>query len=290
MELSGTAVVSVGGTNDTVIVVVNREPVDMVDVSGTTRGLEVFSVVVVLSVTGTAGDHDIFSVYTVVVGMGEVVVSAVFVVGGGTVVVENRGILYAGDSVKVTFIVTVRQSVVSEIKVDVAGVVGATWEMVVAVEVVLSVVIGCGVASGVILLVVKVGTSVADSVDFSEGTVGKDVVPVSTGEGVERGEVVVELVIGKPGRMRIGVFISMVAVVVLVPVVVVLGTVVLSVTAEVSKIIRGTGVDTVTVGIAANECVVVSVVSSFGCTPAEVVTVAGLSAVVVGCGVEGEVE
>lgn len=88
----GTAVVSVKGF------VENRRSEDMVDVSGTTSGLDAALLMVVLPVTGTPTDQEVLSVKGVDVDTVEAVVS---------VAVETMGILDAGDSGTATFFVVV---------------------------------------------------------------------------------------------------------------------------------------------------------------------------------------
>lgn len=114
-----------------------------------------------------------------------------------------------------------------------------------------------------------------DSVVFAEETVDRVRGPVSTRGEVRGGEVVVEDVLGKPGGMGVvvvGGTLSTVTGFVLVSVytvvVVVLGTVVLSVTVEVSETSDGPGLETVTIGVTMAEGVVAFVVSSVGCTTA----------------------
>lgn len=88
--------------------------VDTVDIFGISGGLEVAValVMVVLSVTGTAADQDVFSVKTVDLDKGAVVVSACAVPD-------------AGESVIDTFFVIVLQSVVAEEERDGMCVLGA---------------------------------------------------------------------------------------------------------------------------------------------------------------------
>lgn len=131
-----------------------------------------------------------------------------------------------------------------------------------------------GLMYGVVLLMVKGATGVTDSVDLAEVTVGKDTVPVWTGGEVGRGGEVVEAVLGKAGGMGVVVFAgsrSTVTGFVLVSVnvvVAVLVTVVLSVTIDVSESGAGLGLEEVTAGVTAAECVVATVVSLAGCTTA----------------------
>jgi len=226
------------------------------------------------------------------VEVGKVEVVASIILGGGTVVVETKGILDTGDSGMVTFFVVVRQSVIAEVEADGVGVVGAAREMVVVsnsetvAEVVWSVckilsdVTDGDVVSGVVLLVVKGVTGV---VVFAEVSDGKDTVFVSSGGEVGTGKVVVELRVNG----GVAVIFSTAAAFVLVPVptvVAVLGAVVLCVTVEVSETGAGTGLEAVVIEATAAERVVVSVVSSFGSTTAGVVNVVGPSAEVVVCG------
>lgn len=296
-----TVVVSVTDTDGTIGFVVAGGPVDLV--SGASGGLEV----VVLAVVGMASDEEVLSVYVVVVDTaGGVVVSVISRGGGAAVVVLAAGIFEAMDSDMVTFFV-VCQSVAAEVAGG-AVVVSATWAEVdvsisgaVVVEVVSSVGVVCtilsvvttatgglvvsGVMYGVVLLMVIGATGVTDSVVFAEMTVGKVTVLVSTGGEVGRGEVVVEAVLGKPevmGIVVVGGILSTVTGFVLVSVynvVVVLGTVVLSVTVEVSETGAGPGLEVVPIGVTATECVVAFVVSSVGCTTAggEVVMAVGPS-------------
>lgn len=108
----GTAVVSVKGF------VENRRSEDMVDVSGTTSGLEVALLMVVIPVTGTPTDQEVLSVKGVDVDTVETVVS---------VAVETMGILDAGDSDTVTFFVDVCCSVsVDVVKTNDEVVLGVT--------------------------------------------------------------------------------------------------------------------------------------------------------------------
>lgn len=213
--------------------------------------------------------------------------------GGGTaIVVVATCISDTVDSCVVTFLVVVLQCVVAEVGADGEVVVGTTWsgcevcssaagvvEDVGSVGVtgrILSVVTGgvvvSGLMYGVVLLMVKGATCATDSVVVAEVTIGRDTVPVSIGGEVRRGEEVVEAVLGKPGG--IGVVVlggsrSTVTVFVLVSVYAVvaeLGTVVLSVTMDVSETGAGVGLEEVTIGVTAAECVIASVVSLVGWT------------------------
>lgn len=211
--------------------------------------------------------------------------------GGGTaIVVVATCISDTVDSCVVTFLVVVLQCVVAEIGADGVVVVGTTWsgcevcssaagvvEDVGSVGVtcrILSVVTGGVVVSGLMygVVLLKGATGVTDSVVVAEVTIGRDTVPVSIGGEVRRGEEVVEAVLGKPGG--IGVVVlggsrSTVTVFVLVSVYAVvaeLGTVVLSVTMDVSETGAGVGLEEVTIGVTAAECVIASVVSLVGWT------------------------
>lgn len=129
--------------------------------------------------------------------------------------------------------------------------------------------VASGLSYGVAFLVVKGATGVTDSVLLGEVTVGKNTAPVSTGGRVGRGEALVCAVLGKPGGMRVvvvgGCLSTVIVFVVLVSVVAaVLGTVVLSVTEDISE--TGAGLEAVTIGETTGECVVASVVSLVGCT------------------------
>lgn len=211
--------------------------------------------------------------------------------GGGTaIVVVATCISDTVDSCVVTFLVVVLQCVVTEVGADGEVVVGTTWsgcevcssaagvvEDVGSVGVtcrILSVVTGGVVVSGLMygVVLLKGATGVTDSVVVAEVTIGRDTVPVSIGGEVRRGEEVVEAVLGKPGG--IGVVVlggsrSTVTVFVLVSVYAVvaeLGTVVLSVTMDVSETGAGVGLEEVTIGVTAAECVIASVVSLVGWT------------------------
>lgn len=211
--------------------------------------------------------------------------------GGGTaIVVVATCISDTVDSCVVTFLVVVLQCVVAEVGADGEVVVGTTWsgcevcssaagvvEDVGSVGVmcrILSVVTGGVVVSGLMygVVLLKGATGVTDSVVVAEVTIGRDTVPVSIGGEVRRGEEVVEAVLGKPGG--IGVVVlggsrSTVTVFVLVSVYAVvaeLGTVVLSVTMDVSETGAGVGLEEVTIGVTAAECVIASVVSLVGWT------------------------
>lgn len=211
--------------------------------------------------------------------------------GGGTaIVVVATCISDTVDSCVVTFLVVVLQCVVAEVGADGEVVVGTTWsgcevcssaagvvEDVGSVGVtcrILSVVTGGVVVSGLMygVVLLKGATGVTDSVVVAEVTIARDTVPVSIGGEVRRGEEVVEAVLGKPGG--IGVVVlggsrSTVTVFVLVSVYAVvaeLGTVVLSVTMDVSETGAGVGLEEVTIGVTAAECVIASVVSLVGWT------------------------
>ncbi len=101
---------------------------------------------------------------------------------------------------------------------------------------------------------------------------GKDTLPVSTGGEVMGGEEVVEVVLGEAGGMSVIVVegsCSSVTGFVLVAVCAVgavLEIVVLSVTKDVSETGAGLGLEEVTMGVTAAECVVASVVTLVGCT------------------------
>lgn len=122
-----------------------------------------------------------------------------------------------------------------------------------------------GIMTGVVLLVMRGATGVTDLVVLAEVTVGKDVVSVLTGGEVGRGEEVVEAVLDKTAGMGVvvvGESCSTVTGFVLVTVyavVAVLGTVVLSVTSDVTE--TGAELEEVTIGVTAAESVVASVVS-----------------------------
>lgn len=220
--------------------------------------------------------------------------------GAAAVVVGGGGILDVADVV--TFSVVVPQSVAAEVEVggvDEVGVEGTRVVVVnsgIVVEVVESVETVCKVLSvetvgvsgrmcGVVLLVVKGDTGVTDSVVFTNVTFGRGTVIVSTEGDFGKGEAVVEAVLGKPGGLGVVVdVLSTVTAFVLVPVyavVAVLETVVLSVRAEVSETGEGLGLEVVTTGVAAVECVVASVVSLVGSSTVGVLTVVGPSTVVV---------
>lgn len=131
--------------------------------------------------------------------------------------------------------------------------------------------VASGLTYDVVFLVVKGATGVTDAVLLAEVTVGKDTAPVSTGGRVGRGEALVCAVLGNPGGTRIVVVcgclstvIVFVVLVSVVAVVAVLGTVVLSVTKDISE--TGAGLEAVTIGETTGECVVASVVSLVGCT------------------------
>lgn len=210
----------------------------------------------------------------------EVVVSVIFRGGAAAVVVVDEGTSDTVDSRTVTLFVVVLQSVAAEVGAGVAvgvtcggadvgdsgAAVEAVFSLVGVTCRILSVVTGGGVVSGltgVVLLVVKGLTGVTDS--GVKVTVGKDVVAVSTGGGVGRGEEVVEAVLGKPaglGLVTVGGTPSSVTGLMLVTVyalVAALGTVVLSVTVDTSE--TGAGLGEVTMGVTAAESVVASVVS-----------------------------
>lgn len=258
----------------------------------------------VLAVVGMAADQEVLSVDIVEAGTGDVVVSVIFRGGGTTVVVVVTGNLDTVDSGVVTSMVVVLQSVTAKVGLDATVVIGSAIVLdvgnsgTVVVEVVSSVRVVysnfsvvtdgdvvSGLKYGVVFLVVKV--TVANCVVLAEVTMGKDIVPVSTGGRVGRGEAVVCAVLGKPGGVvvvvgggRLSTVIAFVVVSVVV-VVAVLGTVVLSVTKDVSE--TGAGVEAVTIEETIGECVVASVVSLVGCTTrGEVLMVVG-GMVVVGC-------
>lgn len=94
----------------------NRRSEIKMDVSGTTSGLEVALLMVVLPVTGTAA----VNLYAVVVDIVDVVVSVIF---GGAAVVETTGILDVGDLGIVTLQVVVCPAVV-EVETNVEVVMG----------------------------------------------------------------------------------------------------------------------------------------------------------------------
>lgn len=277
---SGSVVVSVGDTGRRLGFVVMGGPVDTVESSGTSGGLDVV-VWVVLSVVGAAADQEVLSEEAVEEVTREAVVSVIFRGGAAAVVVVGEGTSDTVDSCMVTLFVVVLQSVAAEVGVGL--VVGATCsgadvgDSEAAVEAVfssvgvtcriLSVVTGgavvSGLMTGVVLLVVKGLTGVTDS--GVKVTVGKDVVPVSTGGGVGRGEEVVEAGLGKPAGMGLVVVggrrssVTGLILVTVYAVVAVLGTVVLSVTVDVSE--TGAGLREVTMGVTAADSVVASVVS-----------------------------
>lgn len=232
-------------------------------------------------------------------------VSVIFGDVGAAVVVVATGISDTLDSSMVTFFVVVFHSSPAEVGADGVGVVGATWIGVdvgnsgtVVVGVFSSAGLVCRIASvvaggdvvsglmyGVVLLVMKGATGVTGSVVLAEVTVGKDTAPVSTGAEVGRGGEVVEAVLGKPGGMGVvvvwgrrsavaGVVLVSVYAVVAVPV-----TVVLPVTVDVSETGARLGLEAVTIGVTAAECVVASVVSLVVCatTGAGAVMVVGPS-------------
>lgn len=264
----GSVVVLAGDAGRRLGVVVMGRSVDTVDTSGTCGGLDVV-VCVVLSVVGVAADQEVLSEEAVEVVTREVVVAVTF--RGGAVVVVDEGSSDTVDSCVVTLLVVVLQSVPAEVGAGL--VVGATGSRAdvgdseAAVEAVfssvgvtcriLSVVRGGGVVSGlltgVVLLVVKGLTGVTDS----GVKVGKDVVPVSTGGGVGRGEEVVEAVLGKPAGM--GLVVTGLILVTVYGVVAVMGTVVLPVTVDTSE--TGAGLGEVTTGVTAADSVIASTVS-----------------------------
>lgn len=123
-----------------------------------------------------------------------------------------------------------------------------------------------GIMTGVVLLVMRGATGMTDLVVLAEVTVGKDVVSVLMGGEVGRGEEVVEAVLGKTAGMGVVVVggscstVTGFVLVTVYAVVAVLGTVVLSVTTDVTE--TGAELEEVTIGVTAAESVVASVVSS----------------------------
>lgn len=208
-----------------------------------------------------------------------VVVSVVFRGGADAMVVVLPGSSDTVVSTTLTFVVVaVLQSVVEDVGAGV--VVVAVWcrtdtvtvvEEVVSLDGVagriLSVVTGTNVVSGctagVVLLVAKGATGVADSVVSL--TISGDVHPISAGGEVLRGKEVVGAVSGKAAGIGVAVIRKSPSTVTgLVPdpvnaVVVVLGAVVLPVTTDVSEI--GAGLEEVPVGAVAAEDVVAFMVS-----------------------------
>lgn len=235
----------------------------------------------VLSVDGTTADQDVVSEAVERETKG-VVVSVVFRGGADAMVVVLGGSADTVVPTTLTFVVVaVVQSVVEEVGAGV--VVVAVWcrtdvgssdtviEEVVSLDGVagriLSVVTGTNVVSGhtagVVLLVDKGATGVADSVVSL--TMGGDVHPISAGGEVLRGKEVVWAVPGKAAGIGVAVVRkspSTVTGLALDPVnavVVVLGAVVLPVTTDVSEI--GAGLEEVPVGAIGAEDVIVFMVS-----------------------------
>lgn len=223
----------------------------------------------VLSFDGTTADQGVVSEAVEWATKG-VVVSVVVVLAGSSDTVVSTTLTFV--------VVAVLQSVVEDVGAGVVVVaVCCRTDTVTIVEGVvsldgvagriLSVVTGTNVVSGstagVVLLVTKGATGVADSVVSL--TIGGDVNPISAGGEVLRGKEVVGTVPGKAAGMGVAVVRkspSTVTGLVLDPVnavVVVLGAVVLPVTTDISEI--GAGLEEVSLGAVPAEDVVAFVVS-----------------------------
>lgn len=185
------AVVSLGDTDIVVVFVVKRF-VEVLKLSGTTRGLEVTPLVRALSVTGTTPGQDTEEVGYVVYVIFE---------SGDAPFVETPGILDSGSSVVVILLV-VCQSVVADEAAVVAGVmwvtfVGSSLEMVVVVKFPKG--RSVGDVCWVVLLVLNGITAVTDCIFSSVDDVGMDIVFLSAGGETDMD--VVDGLLSKPGRL-----------------------------------------------------------------------------------------